>query len=81
MNTKILAIAAFAALTCIGSANAQSKAPKIVNPDPHLTAALKALGPVKKNLQAAKPDPYGYRDKAMAGVDVAIDNLQRGLGR
>ncbi len=81
MKTRIIAAVALAALTCVGSANAQSRAPKITNPDPHLAAALKALGPVKKDLESAKPDQYGYREKALSGVGQAIDNLQRGLGR
>ena len=81
MKTRHIALA-LAALTLIGArADAQSRAAKITNPDPHLQAALDALDPVKRNLEAAKPDSYGYRAKALYDVGQAIDQLQRALGR
>jgi hypothetical protein len=75
LTIRILTIA----LPAVLLATAAFKVGEYVQGQPHMTAAMTALGDAQKHLEMAAEDKGGHRAKAMVHIKEAIKQVQAGI--
>lgn len=70
---RVLSVLALSSLLALG-ATAPARADQ-----PHMEAALKSLQLAKDQLEKATEDKGGHRAKALKAVDVAINQVKKGV--